>query len=243
MYKVNLSTKIKVADLESGSGIIVIEPDDHTDEQIKKIKKKGYKVLAYLSVGTIEKERPWYNVFKKYKLKQLKDWPKEFYVNVKKKAWRDFLVSRARMLKGRGFDGWWLDNIDVYSEYKGNAMFTAIVAVFQRIKALNGYVMINGGSEWLDDAFDKGISVRKYINGYTQEEVFSRILDYSGKGKFGKQKKEDGKYYRTMLKKAIKNKVDGFCLEYTRDKEVKGNIKTWCKDNNVGYYISGDVNL
>lgn len=242
-YKVNLSTKIKTSELENGTGIIVVEPDDYTDEQIKNIRKKGYKVLAYLSVGTIEKERPWYNDFKKYKLRQLEDWPKEFYVNVKKKAWRDFLVSRAKMLKGRGFDGWWLDNIDVYSEYKGNAMFTAIVAVFQGIKALNGYVMINGGSEWLDDAFDKGISVRKYINGYTQEEVFSRILDYSGEGKFGKQKKDDGKYYRTMLKKAIKNKVDGFCLEYTRDKEVKGNIKTWCKDNNVGYYISGDVNL
>lgn len=242
-YKVCLSTKVKHKTLKNGSGIIVLEPDDYTATTIKKIKSKGYKVLGYLSVGTIEKERPWYKKYKKYGLKTLEDWPNEMYVDVRKTNWRCFLVSRAKSIKEKGFDGWWCDNIDVYSEYKSTKMYTAIKAVLKQIKSIGGYVMINGGSEFLDDALDKKVFVSKFINGYTQEEVFSRITDYSGKGKFGKQNKDDGTYYKNMVKRAIKNKVAGFCLEYTRDKTLKKMIKEWCNKNKSSYYISEDVNL
>lgn len=242
-YKVYLSTKVNPDKLAKGSGIIVLEAEDYTKEQILAIRKKGYKVLAYLSVGTIEKERSWFKKYEQYKLKRLEDWDKEYYMDVRKTAWRKFLLARAKTLKSKGFDGWWLDNIDVYSEYKSQGMFNAILAVFKAIKKLSGYVMINGGSEWLDDAFDKGLKVSDCLNGYTQEEVFSLITSYSGKGKFGKQNKEDGTYYRTMIKRAIKNKVGGFCLEYTRDEALKKTIKKWCTDNKASYYISEDVNL
>lgn len=242
-YRVYLSTKVTAKNFEKGSGIIVVEPDEISVANVKAIRRRGYKVLAYLSVGTIEKERSWFKTYEKYKLKRLGDWPNEYYVDCRKAAWRNFVVSRAKSLKEKGFDGWWLDNIDVYSEYKSTAMFNAVLAIFKNIKALTGYVMINGGSEWVDDAIDKGLTIRKYINGYTQEEVFSRILNYSGKGMFGNQTKEDGSYYRTMIKKAIKNKVDGFCLEYTRDEGLKNTIRDWCKKYKASYYISEDVNL
>lgn len=242
-YKVCLSTKVNHKTLKNGSGIIVLEPDDYTATVIKKIKSKGYKVLGYLSVGTIEKERSWYKKYKKYGLKKLKDWPNEIYADVRKTNWRCFLVSRAKSIKAKGFDGWWCDNIDVYSEYKSTKMFTAIKAVLKQIKSIGGYVMINGGSEFLDDVLDKKVSVSKFINGYTQEEVFSRITSYKGSGKFGKQNKDDGTYYKYMVKRSIKNKVAGFCLEYTRDNTLKKTIKEWCNKNKSSYYISEDVNL
>lgn len=242
-YKVCLTTKVNTDKLEKGTGIIVIEPDDYTKVQVAAIKKKGYKVLAYLSVGTIEKERKWWHEYEKYKLKRLADWPKEFYMDVRKAPWRTFLLKRATMLKKMGYDGWWLDNIDVYSEYKSKTMFDAMGVIFRSIQGLKGYVMINGGSEWVDDAIDRKLKLKAYIDGYTQEEVFSRITDYSGKGKFGKQNKADSDYYKSLLKKAIKRDVGGFCLEYTRDKALKDKIKSWCKANKASYYISKDVNL
>ena len=240
-YKVYLTTKPK--SLKEGSGIIVVEPEDYEKDEIKAIKEKGYKVLAYLSVGTIEKERSWWKKYSKFKLDQLPDWPKEYYIDVRKTDWRKFLVTRAEDLLEGGYDGWWLDNIDVYSEYKSKAMFTAIAAVFQKLKAMEGYVMVNGGSEWLDDAIDRKEKLTKYINGYTQEEVFSLIKDYSGKGKFGKQKEDDRKYYQSLIKKAVKRKVQCFLLEYTRDNKLKTTIKNWCSTAKVSYYIASDVNL
>ena len=103
--------------------------------------------------------------------------------------------------------------------------------------------MINGGSAWVEDAVNRGEKLSKYLSGYTQEEVFSRITDYSGKGKFGKQSTADSTYYQKMIKKAIKAKVSGFLLEYTRDETLKTKIKDWCKKYGASCCISGDVNL
>lgn len=242
-YSVYLSTKVNPKKLKDGSGIIVLEPDDYTDEDIKLVRKKGYKPLAYLSVGSLEKERPWFKAYSKYKLKKLDNWPNEYYIDVRKTSWRKFLIERAGKLKEKGFAGWWCDNIDVYSEYKSRGMFTALAAVFLKLKMLKGYVMINGGSEWVDDAIDRGESLTKYINGYTQEEVFSRIIDYDGKGKFGSQVPEDSVFYRGLIRKAIKRGVGCFCLEYTTRQATKKKIKEWCKKNQANYYISEDVNL
>jgi len=242
-YKVNLSTKVNPAKLAAGTGIIVIEPDDYTDAQIKAIKAKGYKVLAYLSVGTIEKERSWYNKYKKYGLKKLEDWPNEVYADVRKTNWRAFLVSRAKQLKKRGFDGFWCDNLDVYEYYKSEKMFAACKAVLKQIKQL-GYVMVNGGSEFWDVAMDKKVNLSSIVNGVTQEEVFSLIKKYSGKGTFGLQKASESKFYQGLLKKLLKHRVQTFLLEYTRNEVVKNKIRNFCKTYKMtGYYISGDVNL
>ena len=242
-YKVNLTTKIDPKKLKEGTGIIAIESDDYTDKQIKAIKAKGYRVLAYLSIGTIEEERPWFKQFEKYKKKRLEDWHKEYYMDMTKTVWQKFLVNRATALKKRGFDGWWLDNLDVYSEYKSSKEFTACYGLLQKIKKIGGYVMVNGGSEFWDDAIDRRAELKYVVNGYTQEEVFSRITDYSGKGKFGKQNPKDRKFYQELMLLLEKRKINCYMLEYTRDKALKDKIKKWGKDHKVGYCISEDVNL
>ena len=242
-YKVYLSTKLNPAKLKKGSGVIALEPDDHSDADIKAIRAKGYKVLAYLSIGTIEKERSWYKTYSKYKLRRLPDWPKEYYVDVGKTVWKKFLVSKAKEYKAQGYSGWWLDNLDVYSEYKSKKNFNACLGILQDIKKLGGYVMVNGGSEWLDDSIDRKHEIKGLIDGYTQEEVFSRIKDYEGRGKFGKQVAADAKFYKGLIKKLEKKKVNCFLLEYTRDNKLKASIKAWCKENGVDYYIAEDVNL
>lgn len=242
-YKVCLTTKVNPSTLKSGSGIKVLEPDDYTAAEVKAIKAKGYKVLAYLSVGSIEKQRSWYKTYKKCGLRPLENWPDEVYADVRKTDWRIFLVNRAKALKQEGFDGFWCDNIDVYSEYKSIEMFSAIKAVLKQIKQVGEYLMINGGSEFLDDALDKKQSI-SYINGYTQEEVFSRITSYKGKGIFSTQIADDSKFYQSLLKRVLKAKVQTFLLEYTRVERVKKKIKEFCnKYKMAGYCISGDVNL
>lgn len=242
-YKVCLTTKINSSKIKKGSGILVVEPDDYKDLEIKELKAKGYKVLAYLSVGTIERERSWFKTYSKYHLKRLEDWPNEYYVDITKTAWKNFLIQRALTLSQRGFSGLWLDNIDIYSEYNTTKVYIALYGIIKTLKMYTGgYIMLNGGSEFLDDTIDKKY-ILNIINGYTQEEVFSRITNYSGKGTFGKQVSADKNFYKTLIKKLVKKNIDCFLLEYTKDKTLKNDIATWCKNNKVNYYISENVKL
>ena len=64
-YGCYLSTIVNAENLEQrDSGLLALESDDYTKEEIKAIKAKECKVLAYLSIGTLERERQWYKDFK-----------------------------------------------------------------------------------------------------------------------------------------------------------------------------------
>ena len=246
-YIVKLTTKVRATDLEPverRTGLLVLEPEDYTDAEIRTIRDKGYTVLGYLSVGSISTERSWYRQYASYRLKRLDDWPKEFYMDLRKEPWQTFLVSRAGELKAAGFDGWWLDNLDVYEEYRSPEMFDGCVSVLRSIRALGGYVMVNGGSEFFDVALDRKLNLTELVNGVTQEEVFSLIKSYSGRGRFGKQFGGQSRFYQSLLKRLRKCGVETFLLEYTRDGAVSAAIEEFCsKQSMTGYYISDDVDL
>lgn len=309
-YMVSLTTKLKPPQ----SGIIVVEPEDYTVAEIKALKKSGAKVLAYLSIGSVSDERPYYKTLKPYQLKRLEDWPHERYIDLRRPAVREWCQKQAKMFKGAGFDGYWLDNVDVYEEYRFTSMFEAITSTLQAIKAVGGYVMINGGMAYLTDllvphkvqlgaysekknadamkkkleaagfpavtvemdglikvqsgafsekanadqrasalhtaGFDsaKRISMfhgkaSAFIDGVTQEEVFSLITDYDGKGKFGKQSQAESEAYQAHIRRLIKAGIDAYLLEYTRSNTLKLRIKAFCETTGAVACISSDVNL
>ena len=89
-------------------------------------------------------------------------------------------------------------------------------------------------------AMKAGLNV---ANGITQEEVFSRITDYSGTGEFGKQESKQSIEYQKYIALAISKSVDAFLLEYTTDSTVVKTITDYCKAAGAGYYISETVDL
>lgn len=309
-YTVSLTTKLKPPQ----TGLIVIEPEDYTMAEIKALKKSGAKVLAYLSIGSVSDERPYYKQLKPYQLKRLEDWPHERYIDLRRAQVREWIQKQAKTYKGAGFDGWWLDNVDVYEEYKSTEMFGAILLTLQAVKAVGGYVMINGGMAFLTDlmvphkvqlgaykdktnaqrmmkalkakgfsaalvemddltkvqagAFsgkdnadqrvrelhDAGFSTAKrislhsgkpsaFVDGVTQEEVFSLITDYEGKGKFSQQSQAESEAYQAHIRRLKKNGIEPFLLEYTRSNTLKLRIKAFCDTVGAVACISDDVNL
>lgn len=309
-YTVSLTTKLKPPQ----TGLVVVEPEDYTAAEIHALKKSGAKVLAYLSVGSVSDERPYYRQLKPYQLKRLEDWPHERYIDLRRPQVREWLQKQAKMLKGMGFDGWWLDNVDVYEEYKSTEMFDAITATLRGIKAVGGYVMLNGGMAYLSDllvphkvqlgaykekknasamkkklkaagfpavtvemdgltkvqsgAFSVKVNADRlvqklheagfesakritlfggrasaFIDGVTQEEVFSLITDYDGRGKFGTQDKEQSEAYQAHIRRLIKNGIAVFLLEYTRSNTLRLRIIAFCTTTGAVACISDDVNL
>jgi len=244
-YKVMLTTKAIENDARSNK-ILVIEPEDYTLEEIKKLKKHGVMLLGYISVGSVSDERPYYKKLKPFRLSRLEDWHHEWYLDLRKEEARKWCVNRAKEIKAMGFDGWWCDNVDVYEYHKSSKMYDAITSVLKSIKALGGYVMINGGSEYISKLMDSDKNHKSitFIDGVTQEEVISLIKDYDGKGKFGKQTSEMNKWYESYMIRLLRHGIGAFLLEYTTDASVKKKIIDFCQKNNMsGFYISGDVDL
>lgn len=228
--------------------LLVIQPEDYKREQILALRAAGYTLLGYLSVGSISDQRKYYSKLKLYRLSKLEDWPHEWYIDLRKGFVRDFLVNRAKELSNLGFEGWWLDNLDVYEYHKSKDMYNSIIILLKRIRAINSskYIMINGGSQFLDKLMDNDNTHKSitYINGVTQEEVYSLIKDYSGKGKFGQQKKDMHSWYKSYIKRLLRHNLQAFLLEYTKSSSLKTRIKNFCNKYKVtGYYISENVDL
>lgn len=245
-YKVCLSTKVNPKKLSkvNENYILVIEPDDYSSSEVKAIKAKGYKVLGYLSVGTIEKERTWFGKYKQYKLQKLEDWPNEYYIDIRRNEWQSFLIERAKKLQKIGYLGLWCDNLDVYEYNKCGSMYSACKKILRDLKKLGLYIMVNGGSEFFDTAMDKNEKIFNMVHGVTQEEVFTRIKSYSGSGTFGVQTSYQNKFYTGYLKRLDKFGIQTFLLEYTNSVVVSNKIKDFCSKNSItGYYISNDVDL
>jgi hypothetical protein len=96
---------------------VVIEPEGFRASDIRKLHRQKKKVYAYINIGSIEKSRSYYSRFSDITLGDYENWPDERWVDVSKKEWQDFVVDElARKYARQGYDGFFLDNADVYYE-------------------------------------------------------------------------------------------------------------------------------
>ena len=235
-YKVSLTTKVKA---DKGSGLLAIEPEDYTAAEVQALKRAGYTVLAYLSIGSVSDERSYYKQLQPYTLRKLDDWEHERYLDVCQNAVQDWLINRGMALLNAGYDGIWADNIDVFEEYPSDSAYKGITRILQALYP-HGYIMINGGMGYMLRAISQKARV---AHGVTQEEVFSLITDYSGSGKFGAQIASESLEYQKYIAKALGAGMEAYLLEYTRDANLKKKIVNYCEASGAGYYISEDVDL
>lgn len=244
-YVVRLTTKVTPSELDKDT-LAAIEFDDYTQAEIDKLKATGATILAYLSAGTAEKDRPaaWARL-KDCALKQLDDWPDEYYLDLRKEAAQSWMSDRAKELKNKGANGFWVDNIDLYEEYPSSEMYDAISGV---LTMLHGYglVNVNGGMAYLDKAMDKDGSKYQGIGNVdivAQEEVFSRITSYKGDGEFSAQAEKQSSEYQDHLKRVARHKMIPALLEYTKDSKIKDRIRAFCAEIGALACVADKVNL
>ena len=203
------------------------------------LKRAGNVVLAYLNAGAIENYRSYYKQLQKYTLRKLDDWEDERYLDVCKPAVQDWAINQGMRFLNAGYDGLWIDNLDVYEEYPSDTAYNGITRILQALYP-HGYIMINGGMEYMLRSIAKKTRV---AHGVTQEEVFSLITDYSGSGEFGAQIASESLEYQKYIAKALNAGMEAYLLEYTKDAKLKDQIIKYCTASVAGYYISEDVDL
>jgi hypothetical protein len=135
--------------------LVVVDGVEASRRRVAQLRRRGAVVLAYLSVGTIERGRPWSRAAARYRLDRLEEWD-EWYADVNARGYRRLLAARvAPSLLRKGFDGLFLDNTDMVETHRGRRPgMRALVRSLARRRGLlftqNGETSIGGMLRFYD---------------------------------------------------------------------------------------------
>lgn len=148
--------------------LVVVDAEEATTAQVKVLKDSGVIVLGYLSIGTIERGRFWYKKAKPYRLDYWQDFA-EWYANTSDARFRDLIMKKVlpRFVK-KGFDGIFLDNVDMIREHKKqkNGMRILVRRIAKHLHAKHLYVFAQNGEDVFGQIFN-------WLDGWNREDVSS----------------------------------------------------------------------
>ena len=229
---------------------IAIDLDNFSSSDISSLKNSECTIYAYLSVGSLENYRSYYETFKDITFMDYENWPDERWVDVSNTSWQEHILSEANRLKDLGADGIFMDNFDVYyiasEEYTGSDInkediYQGCLKMLNDLSSIGMKLMINSGTDFLDRMHSENRPELYKINVYAQECVFSKIDDYEN-NVFSKQNSWGKDYYLSIVH-FMRYIGDVLFIEYTKDATLKKEIKEYCDELNYHYYISENVEL
>ncbi len=230
-----------ICDRSRGYELIVTDGQDISTETVQKLKTDGHVVYGYLSIGSLESYRPYYDEFKGIALASYENWPDEYWIDVSDPAWQSFVVGTlAPDLIARGFDGIFIDNTDVYYIYPTEAIYNGLKEVITGISGLGLPIMINGGDPFVTRMIEEGNA--GLIKSVSQESVFSRIEDYE-RDIFARQDQEETEYFKKYVENAAENGIDVYLIEYSMDEAIKMEAEAYCADKGFHCYVFESVRL
>lgn len=128
--------------------LVVVDGEEASAAQVRRLRAKGAVVLGYLSVGSVESWRSWFGLLRDHRLEPLGDWDGERYADTSSAALRDALADQiAPSLLAKGFDGLFLDNVDMVEEHAAQAegMFELVSRLSARVRGQGGVLMAQNG--------------------------------------------------------------------------------------------------
>ena len=218
---------------------IVVEGEEFDENDVQYFHQNAQKVFAYLNIGALEEYRSYYNKYKKFALGVYQDWPDEKWIDVSKKEWQKFIVeAKAFEYYKKGFDGFFIDNTDVYYQYKTNEIYEGLVSILKGLSQYKMEILINGGDTFVERLIDESIDIFDAVN---QECVFTSI-DFKN-NRYGEQSKKENKYFLEYLKKVKAYNKKVYLLEYGANASIRKKIVDYCEAHQFNYFISLNKSL
>lgn len=229
---------------------IAIDLDNFSNSDVSTLKQSDCFIYAYLSVGSLEKYRSYYETYKDLTFMDYENWPNERWVDVSNTSWQAHILSEANRLKGLGADGIFMDNFDVYyiakEEYEGSDInaddiYQGCLKMLNDLSSTGMKLMINSGTDFLERMKDENRPELTKIKAYAQECIFSKIDDYEN-NVFSRQDAEEKEYLISIVE-FMRYYGDVLFIEYTKDGSLKKEISEFCDSSNYHYFISDNVDL
>jgi uncharacterized protein (TIGR01370 family) len=165
-FAIGTGARAKVLEEPNAFDLVVVDGEEVTARQVRKLRRHGTIVLGYLSVGTIERWRWWHGAASPYKLELWDDWG-EWYADVSRRGFRDLIATRVapRMLS-KGLNGLFLDNTDMVETHHAqrDGMKALVVRLARRVHRGNKLLFTQNGDSSIGPT-------RRYYDGWNREDV------------------------------------------------------------------------
>jgi uncharacterized protein (TIGR01370 family) len=162
---------VQVAERLGGFELVVVDGELARAGEVAALRARGATVLAYLSVGTIERWRSWYPRLKRYRLGAWEQWEDEFFADVSRARMRAEITGAiAPPILAKGFDGLFLDNVDMVEARRHRAqrpgMRKLVVKLAQLVHADGRLLFAQNGHRGLER-----LGLFEALDGWNREDV------------------------------------------------------------------------
>lgn len=241
-YGVYLSSTYDELPTQLSCETLVIDAQSFSEKEISELHKNNKKIYSYINVGAIENFRDYYDENKELALGPYENWPEEEFIDVSQASWREFIVDNlAEDLKSKGIDGYFVDNTDVYYQYKTEDNFEGLTKILTGLKSTGLEVIINGGDVFVSEYLSENGDLHLIADGVNQEGVYSKINWEDNT--FTRNAEEDTEYYLEYLAKVRDVGAKVFIIEYSQDSELVEQIIEECEKHGFIVYISDSLEL
>ena len=230
-----------------GYNVVVVEPASIDIGGVELLHKTNEKIYAYLNIGSLENYRPYFNEFKEKTLGLYENWEDEYWMDVSDIAWQNLIVDKlGRDIVDKGFDGFFIDNCDVYYYYPNEEIFNGLSSILQGLRSLNMTkkykidIIINGGDTFVSKCIENKTATELF-DGVNQECVFTDI-DFENKT-YKERDESDREYFKEYLSNVKKYIPEVYLIEYGANSNLIKEIENYCNENGFYWYNARESDL
>jgi len=220
---------------------VILSPGSFTKKDLQYLHRAGTKSYAYINVGALEEYDPEYLRFKKLTLAPYENWEDESWVDVSDKEWQNYITEKiAKEIAELGFDGFFLDNFDVYYLFPEEKIYRGLDAVLGGLQKYKMPIILNGGDSYVSRAIEEN-ATDLLFQGVNQEDVFTAYQFDTNTSSL--QDSDTRSYYQDYLEKAKDAGLSVYILEYMANKELSKEVSSYCKEKHFQWYNAPDIFL
>ena len=220
---------------------IVIDAQYFSKDDISALNSSGHTVYSYINIGSIENFRDYYEEYEYLTLDTYENWEDEKWIDVSDPSWQDFISKKADELISKGVDGFFVDNCDVYYQYRTQEIFEGVSRILKNLKEKNTYVLINGGDTFVREYLDRFGNLDNILDGVNQESVVT-CIDWEN-DKFSVNEKEEKEYFLEYLQTVMDDGKDAYVIEYTTNKGIEKEAVSLAGSKGYTVYVAHSLDL
>lgn len=227
----------------TGYNEIVVDAFYYKKSDIDYLHKNGIKVYSYLNIGSIESFRDYYKKFSSLILGDYENWPDEKWIDVSNDEWRKYVINNlAGSLADKGVDGFFIDNVDVYSYLKTDNIFKGVLTILDDLKVkYNKPIIVNGGYDFFNKAITDGYTLNTLTNAVNIECLYTNINFNTDK--FVINDEDTVSSSLEYANKLYDNGLKIYIIEYSNSSVTNNKIQKFYKKYPYSIYIAKSKKL